>query len=75
MATSNDPPNAESGGKNAKLKKHAWDKWESFSRIIAGIGIPVVLGAGSWFIQAGLAQQSVSKEAMERLSDKRERAS
>ena len=56
MATSEKPPNAETRSKDA------WDKWESFSKIFAAIGIPVVLGVGSWLIQATLAKQSVSKD-------------
>jgi hypothetical protein len=56
MATPNDAPNADSGS------NHAWQKWESFSRIFAALGIPVVLAVGTWIIQAGVSQQSVSKD-------------
>jgi hypothetical protein len=56
MATPDNAPNADSGSKGR------WEKLEIVSRIFATIGIPVVLGFGTWWIQATISQQSVSKD-------------
>src|SRR5260221_9817050 len=42
--------------------KDAWEVLESISKIIAALGIPVVLGVGGWIIQGTVSQQTVSKD-------------
>jgi len=58
-------------------KKDTWEVLESISKIIAALGIPVVLGVGGWIIQGTVSQQTVSKDyvllATEILKTKREK--
>lgn len=54
--------NAISSQSSRASKKDTWEVLESISRIIAALGIPVVLGVGGWIIQGTVSQQTVSKD-------------
>ncbi len=57
-----DPAENASSSKPSKAsKKDTWEVLESISKIIAALGIPVVLGVGGWIIQGTVSQQTVSK--------------
>ena len=58
-----DPVENASSSKSGKAsKKDTWEVLESISKIIAALGIPVVLGVGGWIIQGTVSQQTVSKD-------------
>jgi hypothetical protein len=58
-----DPGENGSSSKPSKAsKKDTWEVLESISKIIAALGIPVVLGVGGWIIQGTVSQQTVSKD-------------
>jgi hypothetical protein len=57
-----DPPNTDTRKSKDGHQRDTLEWWESFSRIFAAIGIPVVLAVGGWLIQTTLAKQSVSKD-------------
>jgi len=63
-AENQEPPSFESQPppQPAAAKKDVWGILESLSKIIAALGIPVVLGAGGWVIQSTISQQTVSKD-------------
>jgi hypothetical protein len=72
-----DPLEDASSSKPGKAsKRDTWELLESISKIIAALGIPVVLGVGGWIIQGTVSQQTVSKDyvllATEILKTKRE---
>jgi len=58
-----DPGENGSSSKPSNVsKKDTWEVLESISKIIAALGIPVVLGVGGWIIQGTVSQQTVSKD-------------
>src|SRR5260221_13170042 len=48
--------------KPPRRMKDAWEVLESISKIIAALGIPVVLGVGGWIIEGTVSQQTASKD-------------
>jgi hypothetical protein len=62
VAMTNPDGNGISSQSSTASKKDAWEVLESISRIIAALGIPVVLGVGGWIIQGTVSQQTVSKD-------------
>jgi hypothetical protein len=60
VAHSSEDTNAQGSANPAK--KDVWEVLESASKIIAALGIPVVLGVGGWYIQKSVSNQTVSKD-------------
>jgi hypothetical protein len=56
------PEDAGSSKPSKASEKDTWEVLESISKIIAALGIPVVLGVGGWIIQGTVSQQTVSKD-------------